>query len=334
MDVKSGKEVWKYKTGGEKWIGGKGYFGWKPVEEFSTDPWQFFLSSPVLDPNSKNPVLYFGSSDGNLYALDSKSGKLKWKFGTEGAIHSTPAIYKGKVFVGSWDSKIYAVDAISGKQIWAYQTGKNTGMTGIQASPALDDDKVYIGSRDGNFYALNQEDGSLVWTYPAENSWIIATAAAKDGVVYIGTSDTFSLIALNGKTGKEKFRVRGNGYVYSSPALLGNTAYFGDFTGRLFSVDLKSGQKNGVFETSARKSNAPKVLNEKDELDYMMLGKGKDLSIYKNNVEIMEHFYSLGSFVSSPVLGAGVLYIGSADGSLYAINLTGERIAEGGHSHH
>ena len=48
--------------------------------------------------------------------------------------------------------------------------------------------------------------------------------------------DTYLLLALDAATGKEKFRVTANGYVYSSPTIAANTIFFGDFTGQLLAV--------------------------------------------------------------------------------------------------
>jgi outer membrane protein assembly factor BamB len=38
------------------------------------DPYDVFLSSPTL----AGGMVYFGSGDGNVYALDAKTGALQW----------------------------------------------------------------------------------------------------------------------------------------------------------------------------------------------------------------------------------------------------------------
>lgn len=321
LDAETGKEKWRFKTEGERWMGEKGYWGMKPMEEYHNDPWDFFLSSPALDKNQQDLRVYFGSSDGHLYALNAATGKLEWKFKTGGIIHSSPALYKGRVYVGSWDSKMYALDAKTGDLVWSFQTGTQPGMNGIQASPTLDNGKVFFGARDGFFYALDAASGELIWKYDAEKSWIISTAGAKDGTVYFGTSDSYLFLALDAITGKEKFRVKTHGYVYSSPALVGNTAYVGDFTGKILAVDLVKGKRNGGFETAGRNKHAGQVLSRDGSMNFRELAKGKDISFYTFTVEVMDQFYSLGSIVSSPAVGEGVLFFGSADGYLYAVQL-------------
>jgi eukaryotic-like serine/threonine-protein kinase len=322
VDINTGLEKWKVKTNGERWMGGKGYFGMKPLDEYLDDPWDYFLSSPSIDASDSPPTLYFGSSDGNLYAVDAANGKVKWKFLTEGSIHTTPAIYNHTVYVGSWDTNLYAVDARTGKLKWKFKTGDQPGMSGIQASPRIDDGKIYFGARDAHMYALDAMTGKVIWKYDAEKSWILTSAAVQEGTVYVGTSDSFLLLALDAKTGNEKSRFQADGYVYSSPVVKDNSIFFGDFTGKIFCVDVtSSGKKWSEFVTDGRKENGASVLNNKGKLDFAFAGSGQDLSIYKNVVGVMNRFYTLGPIVSTPSVEDGVVYVGSADGFLYAINL-------------
>jgi outer membrane protein assembly factor BamB len=324
VNAATGKLIWKFKTGGERKVGDKGLWTMGPKDQFMEDQYDFFLSSPVLDLNDKDLTVYFGSSDGNLYALNAHTGKKKWAFKTNGIIHTSPALYKGKVYTGSWDTFLYALDARTGKLQWKFETGKQPVyhvLEGIQASATCADGLVYFGSRDGFFYALDAGTGKQAWKYAADNSWVLTTATIKDGSVYIGTSDTYLLLALDAKTGKEKLRYKTNGYVYSSPAITGNTACFGDFSGSLCAVDLRDGKLTGKFTTAGRGENAATVLNPEGNVDFNYLAKGKDLSLYATSVAVMDKLYTLGPIVSSPSVNNGVIYFGSADGYLYALNL-------------
>jgi outer membrane protein assembly factor BamB len=324
LDAVTGNLKWKFKTGGEKKVGSKGLWTMKPDEMYMDDLYDFFLSSPVLSLNDHDLTLYFGSSDGNLYALNALTGKKKWAFKTGGLIHTSPALYQGKIYFGSWDKFFYAIDAKTGKLQWKFETGNQPVyhvLEGIQASPACADGRVYFGSRDGYFYALDAGTGKTVWKYAADNSWVLTTAAVKDGMVYFGTSDTYLFLGFDAKTGREKIRYKTNGYVYSSPAITGNTAYFGDFSGSLCAVDLSTGKLMNKFTTNARTENAAKVLNPEGNVDFNYLAKGKDVSLYATSVEAMNKLYTLGSIVSSPAINNGVIYFGSADGYLYALNL-------------
>jgi outer membrane protein assembly factor BamB len=137
-----------------------------------------------------------------------------------------------------------------------------------------------------------------------------------------GTSDTYLLYALDTKTGRKKFSMKAKGYLYSSPAISRRMAYFGDFTGNFYALDLRSGGKNmQTFSTDSRKLHAADILNQKGELDFAYTAARDDLTLYTSSVKVMNTFYSLGSIVSSPAIYGSSIYFGSADGNLYAIEL-------------
>jgi len=323
VDFVTGKEKWRFKTGGEKGFGDTSYWGMKPAGIYMEDPWDFFLSSPVVNENAATPAVYFGSSDGNLYAVNTKNGTEIWRFKTNGSIHSTPTLNNDILYVGNWDTYFYAVNSKTGKELWKFKTGEQVAMAGIQASATVNDGLVYFGARDGHMYALDVSSGNVKWKYDASGSWIISSAVVKDGVLYVGTSDTYLLLALDAKTGSEKFKFKANGYVFGKPGIVDNSIYFGDFTGKMYSLDLSSGGKvSNSFSTENRIQNAGMILKN-DTLDFAFAAKGGDLTLYDVNKKVMNSFYKLGSIVSSPLIKDGILFFGSADGYLYALKLKG-----------
>ena len=77
------------------------------------------LSSPAVAEG----VVYIGSADHNLYAVNASDGALRWKFATRGAVNSSPAVSDGLVYVNSLDGTFYAVDTSTGKARWQFKTG-------------------------------------------------------------------------------------------------------------------------------------------------------------------------------------------------------------------
>jgi outer membrane protein assembly factor BamB len=47
--------------------------------------------------------------DGFLYCLEYRTGRLRWKFGTEGQFIGSPVVYDDIVYVGSTDHQVYAL---------------------------------------------------------------------------------------------------------------------------------------------------------------------------------------------------------------------------------
>jgi len=71
-------------------------------------------SSPAV----ANNIIYVGSKDGHLYALDAGTGEVKWDYETRERIISSPAVANEIVYVGSDDHYIYALDAGTGEEKW------------------------------------------------------------------------------------------------------------------------------------------------------------------------------------------------------------------------
>jgi ABC-type branched-subunit amino acid transport system substrate-binding protein len=56
-------------------------------------------------------VVYVGSCDNYVYALDAATGKERWRFQTGDSVFSSPAVVDGVLYIGSNDSYVYALDA-------------------------------------------------------------------------------------------------------------------------------------------------------------------------------------------------------------------------------
>ena len=88
----TGQLLWKYTTGG------------------------LIDSSPAVSDG----VVYIGSNDGNVYALNAATGAQVWSFTTGGIVYSSPAVVSGVVYIGSYDGNVYALNAATGAQMWSF----------------------------------------------------------------------------------------------------------------------------------------------------------------------------------------------------------------------
>jgi len=316
LDAATGSLAWKFKTQGERRFIAKHLHGIEPASEPVPDPFDFYLSSPVVDDGT----VFFGSGDSNVYALDAASGALKWKFKTGDVVHASPALAYGSVFVGSWDTYFYALDAATGKEQWRFKTGEDHeifNQTGLQASPAVADGIVYFGCRDSKFYALDGKSGKQLWAFSNKGSWVINSPAIKDGRVYFATSDTGLLRALDARTGAEVFTLDFNHWpMFSSPAIAGNLMYLGSHQGRLLAIDPNAKKLAWYFETDAAKKNGPALTDQKGAPDYQAAFHD---NFYDDIVVGLQKMLSVGAVLSSPSVAGDTVLFGSTDGDLYAI---------------
>ena len=109
-----------------------------------------------------NGVVYCGSDDGYMYALRAGDGTLVWKLKTDGAV-SSPAVANELVYFMSRDGEFRTVETKSGKVKWTFGTGPDLPFQGgwdwFLSSPALSEDRVVFGTGDGYVYALDAFSG-------------------------------------------------------------------------------------------------------------------------------------------------------------------------------
>ena len=72
----------------------------------------------MSSPSIEDGILYVGSQDKKVYAIDAWSGELIWSYPTQGTIESSPAVVNGKVSIGSDDGYVYCLDAYNGRLLW------------------------------------------------------------------------------------------------------------------------------------------------------------------------------------------------------------------------
>lgn len=315
VDATDGKLEWKFSNSGERRYAGKHLHGSIPVAETMPDPFDVYLSSPVV----WDGAVYFGSGDGNIYALDAYTGSIRWKFQTGDVVHASPAIADGKLYVGSWDSYFYALDAGTGKELWRFKTEDDQDIhnqVGIQSSATVANGTVYFGCRDSNLYALDADTGRKRWHFSNHGSWVITSPIVQDGKVYFATSDSATLNVLDAHDGQSLASLKFQWPFFGSPSIAGNILYLGGQDGKLRAIDLHSQSTLWTFQTDGSRKNLAGLSNSDGEPDYRSAFAS---SFYDDAVIGVAKMHSVGMILTSPVVSDNIVFIGSTDGNLYAL---------------
>ncbi|HTK95277.1 MAG TPA: PQQ-binding-like beta-propeller repeat protein [Terriglobales bacterium] len=316
LDIATGKPKWVCPTEYERKFEAKNLHGYPSPAQTIPDAWDIYISSPAVDGNK----VIFGSGDGNVYAVDASNGQVLWKSATGDIVHASPAVANGMVYIGSWDSRFYALDEETGLEKWHFQAGEDPivhNQVGFQSSAAVDGGVVYVGCRDGHVYALDAATGKKRWDYPTAKSWVNGTPAVRDGVVYVGTSDSSRFMALDARNGRLRWNFDAKAYMFSSAALAGDLAYVGDHNGRLYAVDIKTGKLAWEFVTEGAKADPMKVLTAEGRLNQDAFAPL--FHDFEDMYLDFAKFASVGAVVGSPVVDKGVVFFGSMDGNVYAL---------------
>ena len=201
----------------------------------------------------------YQESEHTLSVSNVSTLTTKWAFTTAGDVSATPAVDADTVYVPDWAGNLYAVDRRTGQLRWSTSIAAASGVPGdkARATPAVTEDKVIIGTQGpfgggGKVLAFNKFTGALVWstvadTHPA--AIITQSATVFDGRVYVGVSSqeeaisalvpgyqccSFrgSMLALDLNTGAILWKT------YTAPAGYSGSAVWGSSP----AIDTKRGQ--------------------------------------------------------------------------------------------
>ncbi|MDP6421802.1 MAG: PQQ-binding-like beta-propeller repeat protein [SAR202 cluster bacterium] len=313
---------WQYQTGG--WID----------------------AAPVIEGD----ILYIGSQDSRLYALNTSDGSPRWSFVAESGIAGTAAVTETKVLVGTLDGHVYGVHKASGLQAWDYDAGDQI-WTGPTASNGL----VYFGSSNGEVYALAENTGALVWQVetgdsvfggptvyedtvfvPSYDSYVYALDAATgairwrselwlssamkptiaNGLVYVGSWDDH-LYALDIETGELRWNFWAGGNVLGSPAVSEGAVFFGSDDGYVYALDAADGSMRWAYQADDAVESSPVVSegvvyvgSSDDHLHALDAGAGELLWKYAADDDVE----------AAVAVSNGVVYFGSHDATVYALS--------------
>jgi outer membrane protein assembly factor BamB len=273
-------------------------------------------------PAIANGVVYVGSFDKHLHAIELATGKLKWKVKLS-YIKASPSVKGDRVFVGDLDGKFYCLSAADGKVLWTFETGGE-----IAAGCNFHGDNILIGSHDSTLYCLDP-NGKKLWEVITDGP-VNGSPVVVGDVTFVAGCDSI-LHVLDAKTGKELGTVDLEGQAAATAAVHGEFAYVGTMANQVVAVDWKNKKKLWAFEAPARQQPfyASAVVTES-----LVVAGGRDQKVYgidRKTGKQAWSFQAAGNFDGSPVVVGDRVYAGcmSSEGEFYVLDLkAGKKIQE------
>ena len=138
----------------------------------------------IATPALYDGVLYFGTSEGLILAIDWKQQQTVAQFETRQTreVHSAPAVTDEVVIIGARDKSVYCLNRKTLKPEWYFPT-----KAGNDGSPVVVGDRVFIGSGDKFLYGLSLKDGSERWKHSAGHGFGESSPAVAQGRMVVCT---------------------------------------------------------------------------------------------------------------------------------------------------
>jgi len=272
-------------------------------------------SSPVIEEG----LVYVGSSDAHVYAIDLATGQRVWAYQTGDAVEATPCVVGGSVFVGSSDGFLYALDAKDGSLKWKYETeAEILGAANWMRSPDGEQILILVGSYDNKLYCMDSADGELVWTYETD-SYINGSPAVGEGKTVFGGCDAL-IHVVSVADGSKVTQIDARSYIAASAALFEGQVYVGNYDNAFIRADIATNKI--IWEYT--EGNCP-FFSSPAVGDSVVVFGGRDNRVHcvnRDDGAVVWTFSTLGEVDSSPVICGDKVIVGSEDGRLYMIRLS------------
>jgi hypothetical protein len=198
-------------------------------------------------------VTAIASVDRWVYAIDTRSGELFWRFRGSDAFGVGPVMGGGAVYVATetGDGVITSIDLHTGKRRWQSRVGT------VAAPMVLRDTILYAATRGGVLLALNTRDGRTEWSRVAAQSRA-GPLVTRSFVAVPGLID--SLFVFEAGTGRPIARVSIPTAVIAPLAMISDSLIVASSPeGAVFALELPSGEVRWRVDTRESIPGGPVV---------------------------------------------------------------------------
>jgi outer membrane protein assembly factor BamB len=242
--------------------------------------------------------------EGFLIALDARNDielagedriadqeREKWRIMTDGPLWGGVTVVDDVAYFGSMSGTLYAVDVSddpaydgtpASRVLWQFDAGG-----AIASPPLVENGKIYFGTFGETFYALdidaraadNSEsslDVASEWSFETKD-WVWATPLIHNDVLY-ATTISGAVFAMDLSNGQQKWKAQAGNEVVAQPVVI-----------------------------ESNRGEALAVPSGEEDVYVVLLSNGEVTGLFDTNGKGVK---------SSPVLGDGVLYAFSDNGSL------------------
>lgn len=257
---------------------------------------------------------------GTMHAIDLKTGKPVWQFGTANCICGDPALAYGKLYFHSRDGNVYCfIPAKNGEPTTPDAKDEGPSVS-VETVAKLLEPKQMDEPRSGKDWPMQGGSPDRAGlTFPAFNqplevAWkfnigdrIVGAAAIRDGKAFVG-SDNGKIVAVDLKTGIKVWVFQTGAKIRCSPAVVGGLVYCGSDDAHFYALDAESGMKRWSFECGGPVQASPVVVGG------IVLFGANDHHVYARDrltgKKLWSHRVNDYCILAPPVVHGDVVYVG------------------------
>lgn len=273
-----------------------------------------------LTPVEHDGVIYFSLflGDGYLFAVDTQTGKLKWKSTRKQGWFGPPTIVGNTLFVAS-NRLLAAIDLETQRELWSVTPD---GPMSAGVSLLVAKGMIYAGGADGRFYAWDAANGARKWVVQPSGDIPWRSAVFGDGKIIC--ANTKGLIAAwDPATGRELWKKTVSSPVVSL-LLNGQTLFYVNFDRSIVAIDSNSGASLPGLEHKHSSSTQLAAAGGK-----LYFGGGDAGSIFaideRTGSKVWK--FEIPKYCKEPAIAGTTIYVTCMDQKVYALDLaTGKKL--------
>jgi outer membrane protein assembly factor BamB len=217
------------------------------------DPKNRGKSTDVTAPVYSEGRLFIAFLDGELLALEAKTGDRIWKRNLHAHLESSPLVVNGNLYIGTDKKELVSLDAGDGHVRWRFDAPG-----AIKASPSHHNGRIFVADYEGSMYALDAGTGRALWRTnttrkaPFGKGGFYSSPAVAFGHVYAARDDG-TVYGLDERTGRISWFFQTNNFMYGSPALAQvagtpPTLYIGSYDDHFYALDARTGIERWKYD--------------------------------------------------------------------------------------
>jgi serine/threonine protein kinase len=213
--------------------------------------WRYNAGAPLRStPTLHGDTLFFGDDEGTMHAVQSSGGTGRWRIPLRGKIFASAAAGAGLIISATQAGRVVALNPTSGEIIWEHFDGSP-----FYASPAIINNLVIAANGPGKIKGLDIASGKLLWTFQASGQ-VRATPACQDGLALIAGLDG-SVVLLDARTGERLWQRSLGVPISASPILTRDRAIAVGQEGAIFALSQDGGNRLWTTKTSGQLAASP-----------------------------------------------------------------------------
>lgn len=278
-----------------------------------------------LTPAVAHDKVFTSDSDGNVTAVDAKSGAILWQVEAAHALTSGVGANDDQLFVATDRGEIVSLKQSNGSVLWQTPVSSE-----ILSTPTVSQGVVLVKSIDGSLTALSARSGQQIWRFTQAVPSLILHAssqpAVSSGLAVAGFANG-KLVAIALQSGKPQWMhpvtsPRGSTAVEQmvdidvNPVVSDGVVYVATYQGDIAALNLNTGDLMWQHRISSYAGIAAD-----SEYIYVTDAKGYVWSFKKDNGAVTwRQKKLLGRDLTGPAVVGRYLVVGDAEGYLHWIS--------------